>query len=131
MVPEARLEDTEAGLVPAGEGWFVLNARDARWNQRPGLQGLTFTGSTDFEAETYFPQLGVNLFVLELSRVSTERALGLVHRERRRTPLRRQPRSGHAGVGDRVRARPGLGADALPRRPASRVVRPSVTSEST
>jgi uncharacterized cupin superfamily protein len=26
---------------------------------------LSFTGSTDFEAETYFPQLGVNLNVLE------------------------------------------------------------------
>ena len=29
MVSEAPLEETEAGLVPAGEGWFVLNARDA------------------------------------------------------------------------------------------------------
>ena len=64
MVPEAPLEQTEVGLVPAGEGWFVLNARDARWNHRPGRQSLSFTGSTEFEAETYFPQLGVNLFVL-------------------------------------------------------------------
>ena len=65
MVPEAPLEPTEAGLVPAGEGWFVLNAREARWNHRPGRgHSLTFTGSTDFEAETYFPQLGVNLLVL-------------------------------------------------------------------
>ena len=29
MVPEAPLEQTETGLVAAGEGWFVLNARDA------------------------------------------------------------------------------------------------------
>jgi hypothetical protein len=35
MVPEAPLEETEAGLVPAGTGWFVLNARDARWFDRP------------------------------------------------------------------------------------------------
>ena len=30
MVAEARLEDNEAGLVPASVGWFVMNARDAR-----------------------------------------------------------------------------------------------------
>jgi hypothetical protein len=34
--PEAALEETEAGLVPVSGGWFVLNARDARWNHRPG-----------------------------------------------------------------------------------------------
>ncbi len=65
MVSEAALEATEAGLVPAGGGWFVLNAREARWNHRPGRgQSLNFTGSTDVEAETHFPQVGVNLFVL-------------------------------------------------------------------
>ena len=31
MVPELHLEQTDTGLVPDGEGWFVLNARDARW----------------------------------------------------------------------------------------------------
>jgi hypothetical protein len=31
MVPEASLERTENGLMPRGEGWFVLNAREARW----------------------------------------------------------------------------------------------------
>jgi hypothetical protein len=31
VVPEAPLERTGNGLAPAGEGWFVLNARDARW----------------------------------------------------------------------------------------------------
>jgi ketosteroid isomerase-like protein len=36
MVPEARLEKTEAGLAPAGEGWFVLNAPEARWRHREG-----------------------------------------------------------------------------------------------
>lgn len=30
-VPEAPLRKTEAGLVSEGEGWFVLNARDAVW----------------------------------------------------------------------------------------------------
>jgi uncharacterized cupin superfamily protein len=65
MVPEAALEKTEAGLVSVGGGWFVLNAREARWNHREGRgESLSFTGSTDFEAETYFRQVGINLFVL-------------------------------------------------------------------
>ncbi|HSK17166.1 MAG TPA: cupin domain-containing protein [Gaiellaceae bacterium] len=65
MVPEAALEQTETGLAPAGEGWFVLNAREARWRRRPGRgNSLPFTGWTDEEAETLFPQLGVVLFVL-------------------------------------------------------------------
>jgi uncharacterized cupin superfamily protein len=65
MVPEAPLEQTEAGLVPAGEGWFVLGARDARWIRRDGRGvNLPFTGWTEFEAEKYFPQLGVSLLVL-------------------------------------------------------------------
>jgi hypothetical protein len=66
MIPEASIEKTEAGLRPAGAGWFVLSAREARWNRRPGRgYSLNFTGSTDAEAETYFAQLGVNLVVLE------------------------------------------------------------------
>ena len=65
MVPEARLEKTETGLAPAGGGWFVLNAREARWRHREGRgESLPLTGWTDFEAETYFPQVGINLFVL-------------------------------------------------------------------
>jgi uncharacterized cupin superfamily protein len=65
MVPEAPLEQTEAGLMPAGKGWFVLNARDARWRHREGQgERLSFTGSTHFELEAYFPQVGVNLNLL-------------------------------------------------------------------
>jgi uncharacterized cupin superfamily protein len=65
VIPEAELEQTQAGLVPASPGWFVMNARDARWNARPGRRSVSFTGKTEFEADTYFPQLGVNLAVLE------------------------------------------------------------------
>ena len=36
MVPEAPLEQTEHGLVPGGDGWFVLNAREARWLHTEG-----------------------------------------------------------------------------------------------
>ncbi len=64
MVPEAPLDKTEAGLVPAGGGWFVLNARDARWFHRPGRHSLPLTGCDEFEAETYFPMLGMSIQVL-------------------------------------------------------------------
>jgi len=72
MVPEAPLEQTEGGgLAAAGDGWFVLNAREARWVHREGRgEVMSFTGwwETDEEAEwrrvMSFPQVGVNLFVL-------------------------------------------------------------------
>ena len=65
MIPEAELEQTEAGLVPASTGWFVLNARDARWFHRPGRgDSLPLTGCDEFEAETYFPMLGMSIQVL-------------------------------------------------------------------
>jgi uncharacterized cupin superfamily protein len=60
MVPEAPLEKTETGLMPAGEGWFVLNAREARWLHRDGQ-----SASCEFEGEKEFPQLGIFLRVLE------------------------------------------------------------------
>jgi uncharacterized cupin superfamily protein len=59
MVPEAPLDRTEHGLVPEGEGWFVLNARDARWRERTG-RGLRCA----FEGEPAFPHLGISLYVL-------------------------------------------------------------------
>ncbi len=31
MVEEARLEESAGGLVPANDGWFVVNVRDGRW----------------------------------------------------------------------------------------------------
>ena len=65
MVPEAELKQTEAGLVPDSEGWFVINAREGRWIRRDGRGvSLPFAGWTEEEAETYFPQLGVSLVVL-------------------------------------------------------------------
>jgi len=59
MVPEAPLEQTDAGLVAAGEGWFVLNAREARWRHREGRGD-----SLGFQGETHFPQVGIGLVVL-------------------------------------------------------------------
>jgi uncharacterized cupin superfamily protein len=72
VVPEAPLEETGAGLVASGDGWFVVNARDARWMHREGRGAVvSFTGwwETDEESEwrrvLSFAQFGVNLFALE------------------------------------------------------------------
>ena len=60
MVPEAPLERNEAGLYPAGEGWFVLNARDAQWFDSHELGRYT-----PFEGEdARFVQLGLNIAIL-------------------------------------------------------------------
>jgi hypothetical protein len=49
MVPEAPLEQTDAGLVPKGEGWFVVNAKEARW-----FEHEKFGSGTVFEGEPAF-----------------------------------------------------------------------------
>jgi len=67
---EAKLKQ-EAGLVPASEGWFVLNARDARWIEQPGRGfNLPLTGIDEYEAETFFPMLGIAIRVIEPGRPS-------------------------------------------------------------
>jgi hypothetical protein len=63
MVPESKLEQTEYGLVPKGEGWFVLNMHDAVWRHVDG-RGAVCVALDDFEGERRFDQLGVNPFVL-------------------------------------------------------------------
>ena len=61
MAPEAPLEQREGGLVPSGEGWFVVNAREARWRRADGRGAqVSFDGWPD----GYFPQVGIALFVL-------------------------------------------------------------------
>jgi uncharacterized cupin superfamily protein len=59
MVPEAPLEPTDNGLVAKGGGWFVLNARDARWRVSEGRGGFCI-----FEGEQEFPQVGIHLVTL-------------------------------------------------------------------
>ncbi len=64
MVPEAKLEKTEHGLAPMGEGWYVLNLRDAEWRHADG-RGAVCIVADDFEGwrrESH--QFGVNPFVL-------------------------------------------------------------------
>jgi uncharacterized cupin superfamily protein len=70
-VPEAPLERTEHGLVAAGEGWFVLNAKDARWRHREGRGERLL-----FEGEAPFAQLGFSLYVL-----SPGEPIGMYHWE--------------------------------------------------
>ena len=65
MVPEAKPERTEAGFVPANAGWFVMNARDARWMENPGRgHSLPLTGVDEYEAESFFPMLGMAIRVM-------------------------------------------------------------------
>ena len=61
MVPEAPLEQTEHGLVPAGDGWLVLNARDARWVDRGEGRGVSCSFETFEGDEADFWELGINL----------------------------------------------------------------------
>jgi uncharacterized cupin superfamily protein len=60
---EAKLEKTEHGLVPAGDGWFVLGLRDAEWRHAEG-RGAVCVALDDFEGRRRSEQLGVNPFVL-------------------------------------------------------------------
>ncbi len=66
MVPEAQLQDDGVGLVPVSAGWFVLNAHDARWFDKPGQgHSLPLTGYNEYEAETFFPMLGMAIRVMD------------------------------------------------------------------
>ena len=63
MVEEARLVRTENGLVPHGDGWFVLNAREARWGESE-----VFDRYCTFEGDERFPEVGINISVLQPGR---------------------------------------------------------------
>ena len=77
MVEEARLEAVESGLVPATDGWFVVNVSDAAWltndafgarcifeADTPVVRGTEITGRT-------FADLGIRLTVVEPGQPST------------------------------------------------------------
>jgi uncharacterized cupin superfamily protein len=60
-VPEAPLEQAEeGGLVPKGEGWFVVNARDARWMHTDAMGSAVM-----FEGDPKFGELGINIGVMQ------------------------------------------------------------------
>lgn len=59
-MPEARLVERDGGLVPEGPGWFVLNAREARWHVSD-----RFGRAVKFEGEQPFAQVGINVRVVD------------------------------------------------------------------
>jgi quercetin dioxygenase-like cupin family protein len=58
-VPEAQLKKTDAGLIPQGEGWFVLNARDVSW-----IRSEERGQDTDFEGGREWTELGFRIQIL-------------------------------------------------------------------
>jgi uncharacterized cupin superfamily protein len=59
-MPEARIDDTDVGRVPAGDGWFILNLSEIAWERVEG--GGTWCG---FEAPSKRSKLlGIGVHVL-------------------------------------------------------------------
>jgi uncharacterized cupin superfamily protein len=71
MPDEAPLEQTENGLQPKFDGWFVVNAADTPW-----WQGDYFGATTSHEGKLEFPEYGMNIQVLLPGQPN-----GLYHRE--------------------------------------------------
>jgi uncharacterized cupin superfamily protein len=62
MTEEAHLEETESGLRPTDDGWFVVNVRDTAWITHDAFgSGCIFENR---EAAS-FPDLGINISVVE------------------------------------------------------------------
>ena len=65
------MEQSDTGSVPKTDGWFILSARDASWQEREGRwRMLHFRGGEEFD------QVGFNLFVL-----APGEPLGMYHAE--------------------------------------------------
>ena len=64
MVPESELVQTEHGLVPKGQGWFIVNARDSQWWERAGRGVLCEFEGAGLQGAADFPQVGINVTVL-------------------------------------------------------------------
>ena len=61
VVEEARLERNASGLVPATEGWFVVNVAEASWFDHD-----LFGASCEFESsKAEFSELGIRICVLQ------------------------------------------------------------------
>ena len=74
MPDEARLEETESGLKPVSEGWFVVNVGETGWAVHDAFgSGCTFEGR-----EAQFKQLGINVNVVHPGLTRTEKTAPLV-----------------------------------------------------
>jgi uncharacterized cupin superfamily protein len=71
VTAEASLRETKFGRVYDGDGWFVINARESRWRDAGPLGFFC-----NFEGKRRFPQLGINLNVLQPGQ-----PMGMYHRE--------------------------------------------------
>jgi uncharacterized cupin superfamily protein len=60
QVPEARLSETGNGLVPDGDGWFIVNVAEAR-----GMHTDRFGQACRFEGSTPFEEFGINVRVIQ------------------------------------------------------------------
>ena len=69
---EARIEKTDAGLVPADDGWFILNLADIEWESASGSGTWSSFESPDAPS----PLLGIGVHVLGPGEAS-----GLYHAE--------------------------------------------------
>ena len=64
-MPEAPLEDSGSGLAPTGDGWFVVNVRDAQWLTSENGEKQPSGSECAFESgKAEFAQLGIRLHVL-------------------------------------------------------------------
>jgi uncharacterized cupin superfamily protein len=80
---EAPLVETGAGLAPQGDGWFVVNARDAAWFRNDAfgarctfeVDGRLVKARPELHVQQH-PHLGLRLHVLEPGKPST-----MYHRE--------------------------------------------------
>ena len=68
---------TEHGLVPKGQGWFVVNAREAPWHARNGRGFLCEFEGFGIEDSNDFMQVGINL-----TRLEPGEPMSMYHRER-------------------------------------------------
>jgi uncharacterized cupin superfamily protein len=76
VTAEAELVPTERGLVPKGDGWFVLDARKAQWWERDGRGVLCEFEGAGLEGATDFHELGINL-----TRLLPGEPMSMYHRE--------------------------------------------------
>ncbi len=76
-IPEAPLKDKGSGLAPVGEGWFVVNVRDAQWltsergDKKPSGSECAFESG-----DIWFREYGFRIHVLAPGEPN-----GLYHRE--------------------------------------------------
>jgi uncharacterized cupin superfamily protein len=65
-VPEAPLKDSGSGLAPDGDGWFVVNVRDAEWLTSENGDKQPSGSECGFDSQEFgFQQLGIRIHVLE------------------------------------------------------------------